>query len=185
MSAIERLMRRERDGDDAIEIAPMRRRDLRHGVLDVEQACHQLPWSQEVFTSEVDQMRNGSRHYITARIEQQFVGYAGLWFAPDEAHITNVAVTPTHRRRGIARRLMLELADVAIERGYDAWTLEVRASSTGAQELYRQFGFGPAGIRQRYYDNVEDAIVMWCHEIRTPQYRALLDALRTDTGAAT
>ena len=43
-------------------------------------------------------------------------------------------------------------------------------SSTGAQELYRKFGFGPAGVRKRYYENTEDAIVMWCHDIRTEDY---------------
>jgi ribosomal-protein-alanine N-acetyltransferase len=49
-------------------------------------------------------------------------------------------------------------------------TLEVRVSSTGAQELYRKFGFGPAGVRKRYYENTEDAIVMWCHDIQTEEY---------------
>ncbi len=43
-------------------------------------------------------------------------------------------------------------------------------SSTGAQELYRKFGFAPAGVRKRYYENTEDAIVMWCHDIQTEDY---------------
>lgn len=182
MSAIERLLHRDQPDGGRLEIAPMRRRDLRNGVLDVENACHQLPWSQRVFTSEVDQMKQDSRHYVTARLGGEFVGHAGLWHALDEAHITNVAVSPTHRRQGIAQQMLLELADVAIERGHRAWTLEVRASSTGAHALYRRFGFAPAGIRQRYYANVEDAIVMWCHDIHTDEYRAMLDALRADTG---
>ena len=49
-------------------------------------------------------------------------------------------------------------------------TLEVRASNTGAQALYRRFGFVPAGVRQRYYENTEDAIVMWCHDIADGEY---------------
>ena len=48
----------------------------------------------------------------------------------------------------------------------------MRASSTGAQALYRSFGFAPAGVRARYYENVEDAIVMWCHDIQTRGVRA-------------
>ena len=52
-----------------------------------------------------------------------------------------------------------------------AWTLEVRASNTAAQELYRQFGFAPAGVRKRYYENTEDAIVMWCHDIQSDGLR--------------
>ena len=72
---------------------------------------------------------------------------------------------------------MLHLARHAIERGCVAWTLEVRASSTGAHELYRRFGFVPAGVRKRYYDNVEDALVMWCHDIDSAEYEARLDRI--------
>ena len=85
---------------------------------------------------------------------------------------------PAERRRRRRRpRLLLALADEAIDaRRARAWTLEVRVSSTGAQELYRTFGFVPAGVRQRYYENTEDAIVMWCHDIQSDEYRQRLRA---------
>ena len=95
----------------------------------------------------------------------------------DQAHVTNVAVASEYRRQGIARRLLIALASEIVERGCVAWTLEVRASSEGAQQLYRRFGFVPAGIRKRYYDNSEDAIVMWCHDIETPEYAERLREL--------
>jgi ribosomal-protein-alanine N-acetyltransferase len=95
----------------------------------------------------------------------------------DQAHVTNVVVAAEHRRRGVARRLLLALAREIIRRGCVAWTLEVRASSEGAQALYRSFGFVPAGVRTRYYDHSEDAIVMWCHDIDTPAYAARLREL--------
>ena len=103
-------------------------------------------------------MKTGSRHYVVARRTGSIVGHAGLWFTADEAHVTNVAVHPSARRTGVATRLMLVLADEARRRDCTAWTLEVRVTSTGAQELYRHFGFAPAGIRTRYYDNVEEYI---------------------------
>ena len=78
---------------------------------------------------------------------------------------------------------MLHLADTAIERGCVAWTLEVRAGSHGAHEMYRKFGFAPAGVRKRYYENDEDAIVMWCHDIGEPGYDALLDRLEGGVSA--
>ena len=91
-----------------------------------------------------------------------------------------MAVHPDARRSGVATALMLALADEAIRRECAAWTLEVRVSSSGAQELYRKFGFVPAGVRKRYYDNVEDAIVMWCHDIQGDDYAARLDEIRGD-----
>jgi ribosomal-protein-alanine N-acetyltransferase len=181
MSVLERLIGRDRD-TDRLEIVAMRKRDVRAGVLDIEAQCYPRPWSQSVFTSEVEQARTGSRHYVVARKDKRIAGYAGLWFTADEAHVTNVAVDPTLRRQGIARQLMLVLAAQAIERGCVAWTLEVRISATGAQDLYRQFGFEAAGVRQRYYENVEDAIVMWCHHIQSPEYRRRLERIREGAG---
>ncbi len=41
-------------------------------------------------------------------------------------------------------------------------------SNVGAQALYHEFGFVPAGIRKNYYAEVnEDALVMWAHDIDT------------------
>jgi len=189
MSVLERLLRRDGDADTAITglaISPMRRRDLRDGVMDIEAVSYPRPWSQGVFESEISQMRSGARRYLvarrpptgSARRRGPIVGYAGLWFAGDEAHVTNVAVKPSEQRGGVATALLLGLADAAIAQGSTAWTLEVRVSSAGAQELYRTFGFAPAGVRARYYENTEDAIVMWCNDIQSDDYSALLDRIR-------
>jgi len=189
MSVIEKLLRRDSADGIAISgdlaVGPMRRRDLRHGVMAIEAVSYPRPWSQGVFEAEIDQVRSGSRYYLVARratggrAERAVVGYAGLWFSGDEAHVTNVAVQPDEQRSGVATALLLSLADEAIRRGAVAWTLEVRVSSVGAQELYRRFGFAPAGVRTRYYENTEDAIVMWCNDIQGLDYRALLNSIRT------
>ena len=56
-------------------------------------------------------------------------------------------------------------------------TLEVRVSNAGAQALYTSFGFVPVGVRKKYYENVEDAIVMWAHDIDQPEFASRLRAL--------
>lgn len=175
-----RLGRADGSPSGALVIEPMRRKHLRD-VMPLEHGAYPTSWSRSVFDSELDQVKGGSRHYLVGRVDRRVVGYAGLWFVDDpdgdQAHITNVVVDPDRRRQRIATRLLVALAEVAIARGCVAWTLEVRASSDGAIELYRQFGFAPAGVRKRYYDNSEDAIVMWCHDIDTPDYAARLRAL--------
>lgn len=180
MSVIPRLLGRPEEVGGELVVEPMRRRHLRQ-VMPLEAAAYPTSWSRTVFESELDQVRDGSRHYVVARIRREIVGYAGVWVVPDpggdQAHVTNVVVAPARRRRGIARRLLLEQAYHVIGRGCVAWTLEVRASSEGAQELYRRFGFVPAGVRKKYYDNSEDAIVMWCHDIHTADYAQRLREL--------
>jgi ribosomal-protein-alanine N-acetyltransferase len=182
MSVLARLL--QRADDEPIVIEEMRRKHL-NDMLPIEQDAYPKPWSRSVFESELEQVRSGNRHYIVARRRRLVIGYAGLWISPDPAgdqgHITNIAVAADHRRRGVATRLLGTLAAVAIERGCIALTLEVRVSSTGAQELYRRFGFAPAGVRKRYYENTEDAIVMWCHDIQSDEYTRRLRELGGET----
>ena len=147
-------------------------------ALAIERTAYPKPWSGRVFHAELDQVRDGTRLYLIARRGRTVVGYAGLMFVGDEAHVTNVVVHAEHRRTGIATQLLGRLAAAAIERGCGAWTLEVRASSTGAQELYRAFGFVPVGVRVRYYEGTEDAIVMWCHDMQSEAYARRLAELR-------
>ncbi len=177
MSVLSRLLRR--DSDDHLAIEPLRRRHL-DDVLRIEQVSYPKPWSRGVFQSELELARTGERHYVAARANGSVVGYAGLMFVVGDAHVTNIAVDPDQQRSGIGTRLLAELAWEAIARGCEAMTLEVRVSNVGAQALYRSFGFVPAGVRQRYYENTEDAIVMWCHDIGMAEFADRLTTVCPD-----
>lgn len=178
MSVLSRLLGRE--DDDQLVIEPMRRRHL-SDVLEIEQVSYPKPWSRSVFLSELELARSDERHYIVARSGAVVVGYAGLMLVVGDAHVTNIAVAADRQRSGIATRLLAQLSWVAIQRGCEALTLEVRVSNTGAQALYRSFGFVPAGVRQRYYENTEDAIVMWCHDIGESAFRQRLALLSPES----
>jgi [ribosomal protein S18]-alanine N-acetyltransferase len=156
-------------------IAPMRRRHLR-GVLAIEQQTNPHPWSLGLFMGELRMPT--SRDYVVALERHHVVGFSGLMVTGDEGHVTNVAVHPDFRRRGIAARLLCSTMDAAIARGVQAVTLEVRASNTAAQELYRRFGFAPGGIRRNYYSDIrEDALIMWAHDVDAARYRERLDTI--------
>ncbi len=134
-------------------------------------------------------MRSGSRRYLVARRPDRHgkgrgavVGYAGLWFAVDEAHVTNVAVAPAQQRTGVATALLRGVGrdeHRARVRCVDARGAGVVGRGTGA--VPPRSGSSPAGVRARYYENTEDAIVMWCNDIQGDEYRALLGSIRTET----
>jgi len=146
-----------------IVIEPMRVADI-DMVLEIERRSFPTPWSRAAFVSEL--LDNDRAHYLVARTATQngplVVGYIGLWLIAGEGHITNVAVHPDYRQRGIGRRLLEAAADLCRLRSARRMTLEVRVSNLVAQRLYRDLGFVSAGIRRGYYrDNNEDAIIMW------------------------
>lgn len=174
MSVLTRLRHRSRGSQLGIE--PLRRKHL-GAVLAIEQVAYPKPWTLNVFIGELEMMRRGERTYIAAFDGRYLVGYAGVLYTGDEAHVTNIAVAPSHRRHAVATRLLAELAWTAIRRGCTGMTLEVRVSNTGAQSLYERFGFEAAGVRKRYYENTEDAIVMWRHGILEQAYRDRLREL--------
>jgi len=100
------------------------------------------------------------------------VGYAGFWVMVDEAHISTLATHPQWLRQGIAELLLIAMTERAAEMGARVMTLEVRASNTSAQALYRKYGFEVVGRRPQYYsDNREDALIMSTPPITSAEYQ--------------
>ena len=128
-------------------------------VYIVEEDCFVDPWSKDSIRKE---LKNNLARYLVAQLDSKIVGYVGVWFVVDEGHITNVAVHSDYRGKKIGDRLVKEMVELCKENNLVAMTLEVRASNTVAQNLYRKYGFKMGGIRKEYYsDNKEDAIIMW------------------------
>ena len=158
-----------------VTLTPMRRRHLR-SVLHIEERSHSRPWSNALFLSELAQA--DQRTYLVAKVDGRVVGYGGVMYVLPDAHVTTIAVDEAWRRHAVATRLLVALARAAVTKGATALTLEVRVSNTAAQELYRRFGFVPAGMRKNYYSDAnEDALIMWATDIDTPDYRARLEAI--------
>jgi [ribosomal protein S18]-alanine N-acetyltransferase len=164
----------EPDAPD-LQVTAMRRRHLR-GVLRIEEQVYPRPWSYALYLGEL--AKRGPRTYVVARARGRVVGYGGLMLVGEDAHITTLAVDPTRHGRHIGTRLLLVLVGIAAANGVDNLTLEVRMTNEAAKALYRRFGFAPAGIRKGYYAEVgEDALVMWAHDIRSPEYEQRLEAI--------
>ena len=132
-------------------------------VVQVEENSFNHPWSKQSFSEEA---ANPVAYYLLPLQADEIIGYVGVWFILDEAHITNVAVLPEYRKQGIGEKMMREILRIAKARGVVAMTLEVRPSNAPALALYHKLGFVSEGIRKQYYeDNGEDAIIMWLRNI--------------------
>lgn len=127
-------------------------------VCEIENLCFSVPWSRDSFLREVNE--NQCARYVVLRDEDRAIAYAGVWFILDEAHITNIAVHPDYRGKGLGTRVVGELIQLAADSGMAWMTLEVRRSNKVAQNLYHKFGFIDVGYRKRYYENQEDALIM-------------------------
>lgn len=115
-------------------------------------------WNENVLKNELE---NPASTYIVAKDEQNnIVGYAGIWQPIDEAHITNIVTKKDKRRNKIGTRMLEELIKVAKEKKLKDITLEVNVNNIPAINLYKKYNFKEVGIRKKYYNNTDDAIIM-------------------------
>ncbi|MBU9674100.1 ribosomal protein S18-alanine N-acetyltransferase [Planococcus sp. CP5-4] len=129
-------------------------------VYEIEKQSFTLAWTKEAFEQEM--LKNEFAYYVLAETAEGVIGYCGMWLVMDEAHITNIAISPQQRGNKYGKALMKEAMDQAKAQGAKLMTLEARVSNIAALNLYKKLGFQNGGIRKGYYtDNQEDAIVMW------------------------
>lgn len=145
-------------------------------VLSIEEAVFPEPWSESLYQSEL--ARRSGCCYLVAKSARRIVGYIGLLYAADEAHVATIAVSPLSQRQRIGTRLLVEGARRASDAGVSRLILEVATTNEAAQALYRRFGFAPVGVRENYYQRSgEDAYVMIAEGIDTPDYARRLKAI--------
>lgn len=125
---------------------------------NLEKLCFSMPWTREQLES---QLPDAQHVFLVAVDGESVLGYVGMMFVLDEGYISNVAVSPEARRRGIGDALIAELLLRAEEKALSFVTLEVRESNEAAIRLYQKHGFQKVGLRKKYYDlPKEDAILM-------------------------
>ncbi|MFB6221351.1 MAG: N-acetyltransferase family protein [Halolamina sp.] len=144
-----------------MHIRPLREEELPTLVDDLW-----TPYARELGTDDpyhelADEFREETLAYRAERFEAEdhidrvavadgdLVGYvaAEVQKAPpvvrrgDSLHITEVYVTPDHRREGLGAALLTEAERWGEDRGCSYVTLNVDAANEAAQALYRELGF--------------------------------------------
>ena len=123
-------------------------------IAALEEACFSAPWSEKAIC---ETMSGSDSVFLVAEDNGEIIGYIGSYCCHPEGYITNVAVAPSARRRGVGRALIERLIEKGRERSLSFWTLEVRESNTPAISLYSSLGFEVVGKRPRFYSNPEEA----------------------------
>ena len=148
-----------------IVVRPMTLADTQ-AVIAIDQQVFSLPWAPRAFG---DELRREESHFFVADDSGKVVGYLGVWFIVDEAHIATIGVHPDYTNQGVGRRLLTHALRHARGLGAVTAMLEVREHNLPALALYKHFRFEEVGRRKGYYtDTGEAALLMTAAPIWLP-----------------
>lgn len=114
-------------------------------------------WTPSILESE---LKSENSKYIVAKEYAKIVGFAGIWISPVDVQITNIVTKKTERKRGIGTKLLDKLIEMAKNTGLDTISLEMNENNFPAGILYENAGFEVVGIRKKYYNGKDNAIIM-------------------------
>jgi ribosomal-protein-alanine N-acetyltransferase len=135
---------------DAVPIALMSRRLVECGLPS-------WAWTPRRV---IRQIRHQESVVLTARRQEDLIGFSIMYFSLDSAHLNLLAVEPAYRRLGVGREMVRWLEKSAMTAGTFDVSLEVRASNPGAVHFYRSLGYRETSRMLGYYERLEDAIRM-------------------------
>mgnify|MGYP004579985717 FL=1 len=114
-------------------------------------------WSYNILKQELE---NGKSKYFVAKQENEIVGFAGILLIIDQINIMNIVVKKDKRNFGIGSLLLEEIIRYSKIHNATSITLEVNEKNIPAIKLYKKYGFKQVGLRRKYYNNKDNAILM-------------------------
>lgn len=141
---------------ETIQIRPMTSQDL-PTVCAIESRVYADPWSPELIK---ESLTAPMTHCLSAIYQSELAAYSIFQVIFTEAHLLNIAVHPDFQNLGLGRKLLKTTMERSRELGGLSFFLEVRPSNDIALKLYQKEGFRNLMVREKYYSNGEDAVVM-------------------------
>ena len=128
-------------------------------IKEIEDESFINPFTKEDLLYEISQ--NPVSNFLVLEKDGLVVGFLDYWVTFDSATIDQIAVKKSERNQGFAKILLEKSINDLKELGeVSFFTLEVRTSNEPAINLYKSFGFQKVTIKEKYYDDGEDAIYM-------------------------
>lgn len=128
-------------------------------IKEIEDESFINPFTKEDLLYEISQ--NPVSNFLVLEKDGLVVGFLDYWVTFDSATIDQIAVKKSERNQGFAKILLEKTINDLKELGeVSFFTLEVRASNEPAINLYKSFDFQKVTIKEKYYDDGEDAIYM-------------------------
>lgn len=136
-------------------IRAFERSDLKE-IEEIERECFKVPYAEKMLETSF----NSPTFFGLLEKGEEIKGYVLATVVLDEVNIDRVAVREKYRSHKVATNLIEKAEEIFLARGVKDVYLEVRRSNLHAMSLYEYLGYEKVGVREKYYEGVEDAFVM-------------------------
>jgi [ribosomal protein S18]-alanine N-acetyltransferase len=130
-------------------------------VVQMDASSRPTPWSRQSFSQE---LQNPVSYCFTLKKEidshDQNIGFLCFRIVGQESEILSLVIHPNFRGKGLGKQLMTFYIDFCTQREVQAYYLETAAGNQAAIRLYRSFSYSSIGVRPKYYQETEDALLM-------------------------
>ncbi|NLC94124.1 MAG: ribosomal protein S18-alanine N-acetyltransferase [Bacilli bacterium] len=127
-------------------------------IMEIEEKAFAYPYPIDLFIFDFE--HHPYSEYYKLMLDDQIIGYCGLWIIFEDVQITTIAVHPDYQGKGYGDKMMEFIINYVKELGCRNITLEVRVSNNKAINFYKKHQFEIVGLRKQYYENGEDAYLM-------------------------
>ena len=142
------------------EVRPLTDKQLKE-VLLLNQRCFRKGENYTKHTFSFLLSDPNTLSYRIASPNENLVAFIFITVGEDSAgHITTIGVAPEHRRRGLARKLLVHAEEALRKRNVNTVFLEVRVDNLPAQTLYHELGYAIVQRLPKYYNNGGDGFLM-------------------------
>ena len=138
-------------------IREFKRPDVKR-VLEIEMASFDDPYPANILVD----IYNLGAGFLVAQENNRVLGYIIFWIKfEDEGHIISIAVDKNYRRLEVGSKLVETSIEFFKKFEVKIIKLEVRVGNKGARKFYSKLGFKEEKIVENYYEDLEDAVIMF------------------------
>lgn len=127
-------------------------------IMEIENKVFTNPFTKEDYLR--DAFMNPYSIYKVLIINDEIIGFYGIWITFDNAEVITIAVNKDYQGKGYGQVMMDDILNECKVKDVINLTLEVRVSNIKAIKLYERNYFKNATLRKNYYPNGEDAYLM-------------------------
>ena len=127
-------------------------------IKEIEDESFLNPFKENDLLYEIEE--NPVSEFDVLVVDDEIVAYLDYWITFDSATIDKIAVKKNKRNQGFAGFLLKNAIENLKKQNVEFFTLEVRKSNLPTRNMYEKYGFQKVTIKEKYYEDGEDAIYM-------------------------